>query len=151
MTYKLLADGSIRRIADGAIIPPDQGNLDYREFLAWEQRGNTPEPTDEPPPPPPDYRQLLNDLLGGELYQKVLQQSSTSLPVNTAFTALTGALILAALGQPNEAAIAAAFSDLLLVAETTEEDLAQLDGALNSVGAADLSPRRRPTSPGRPG
>lgn len=44
-TYKpLFSDGlMIRRIADGACIPADEGNTDYRTYLAWVAEGNTAE------------------------------------------------------------------------------------------------------------
>lgn len=32
---------SIRREADGAFIPLDTRNRDYREYLAWEAEGNS--------------------------------------------------------------------------------------------------------------
>ena len=30
--YKLLKDGSIKRLSDGAFIPVSEGNLDYQQF-----------------------------------------------------------------------------------------------------------------------
>ena len=30
--YKLLKDGSIKRLSDGAFIPVDEGNIDYKQF-----------------------------------------------------------------------------------------------------------------------
>lgn len=42
--YMLRADGYITRTIDGASIPPDQHNVDYRDFLAWLAGGNTPDP-----------------------------------------------------------------------------------------------------------
>lgn len=42
--YKLTKTTSILRLSDGAFIPVDQGNRDYREYLAWREAGNTPEP-----------------------------------------------------------------------------------------------------------
>lgn len=40
--YQLTTTSSIVRLADGAIIPADQGNADYRSYLAWVAAGNTP-------------------------------------------------------------------------------------------------------------
>jgi len=34
----------IRRDEDGTIIPFDEGNLDYREYLTWLAEGNEPNP-----------------------------------------------------------------------------------------------------------
>lgn len=39
---------SMRRDADGAIIPADENNRDYQEFLAWRAAGNTPTPLPTP-------------------------------------------------------------------------------------------------------
>lgn len=42
---------TIKRIDDGANIPKDEGNRDYREYLEWVDEGNTPsEPPAEPAP-----------------------------------------------------------------------------------------------------
>jgi hypothetical protein len=47
--YKLLSDNAaIRRLTDGAFIPPDHANRDYREYLEWLSKGNTPEPAYTP-------------------------------------------------------------------------------------------------------
>lgn len=37
--------------SDGAHIPPDPGNIDYAEYLAWLAAGNVPEPADPIPDP----------------------------------------------------------------------------------------------------
>ena len=54
-TYKLSyradptwAEG-VFRLPDGAFIPFEPTNNDYREYLKWLEDGNTPEPADEPP------------------------------------------------------------------------------------------------------
>ena len=52
MTYKKTKDANgnacdvIRRIADGACIPPNEGNTDYQEYLEWVAEGNTAEAAD---------------------------------------------------------------------------------------------------------
>jgi hypothetical protein len=53
--YQLLPDQfgqpakCIKRLADSAFIPFDEGNTDHREYLAWLAEGNEPLPADEPP------------------------------------------------------------------------------------------------------
>jgi hypothetical protein len=35
---------TVLRMSDGAFIPFDGGNRDYQEYLAWLDKGNTPDP-----------------------------------------------------------------------------------------------------------
>jgi hypothetical protein len=51
MTYQLTIADSILRLEDGAFIPPDPANRDYREYLEWVDAGNEPEPAPAPPAP----------------------------------------------------------------------------------------------------
>jgi hypothetical protein len=51
--YQLTTADTIIRLTDGATIPNDPGNRDYRDYLDWLEAGNTPEPAPAPPPPPP--------------------------------------------------------------------------------------------------
>ena len=44
-TNQVIAD-QIRRKADNANIPFDEGNIDYQEYKAWVDAGNTPEAAD---------------------------------------------------------------------------------------------------------
>lgn len=54
--FGLLADGSILRTIDGAIIPPDTRNRDFRAYQAWLAAGNTPDPV------PPTLAEGVDDL-----------------------------------------------------------------------------------------
>lgn len=57
MSYQHLRDSPlIKRLRDGALIPPDPANADYQEVLAWVAAGNTILEAD--PPPPPTKEQL---------------------------------------------------------------------------------------------
>lgn len=48
MMYQLVDEG-VKRLSDGAIIPSDQRNEMYAEYLVWLAEGNTPLPYDPPP------------------------------------------------------------------------------------------------------
>lgn len=53
MSYKLASVGVIRT-TDGAFIPPDIKNIDWRDYQKWIADGNTTLPQDPPPPPTQD-------------------------------------------------------------------------------------------------
>jgi hypothetical protein len=36
----------VNRLSDNAIIPFDESNMDYQEYLKWLEEGNIPEPSD---------------------------------------------------------------------------------------------------------
>jgi len=50
ISYKTTTNGMVLR-SDGACIPIDIANLDYKEYLTWVAAGNTPEPADTVPNP----------------------------------------------------------------------------------------------------
>lgn len=58
MNFKLTKTG-VRRLDDGAFIPNDPDNLDWKAFLAWQAAGNVPQPVD-PDPAPIDFSDADN-------------------------------------------------------------------------------------------
>jgi hypothetical protein len=108
--YQLTTSTSIKRLSDGAFIPNDPGNRDYREYLDWLDAGNTPEPAPAPPPPPPSYAAFWDALLASTVYGSIRTQSMASLPMNTLATEFIALLGDAKAGRPNEAAIQASMS-----------------------------------------
>lgn len=45
--YKLTTSDHIIRLSDGALIPKDTGNRDYADYIAWQEAGNEPDPSDD--------------------------------------------------------------------------------------------------------
>jgi hypothetical protein len=123
--YQLTTSTSIKRLSDGAFIPNDPGNRDYREYLDWLDAGNTPEPAPAPPPPPPSYTAFWDALLASTVYGSIRTQSMASLPMNTLATEFIALLGDAKAGRPNEAAIQASMSAVFATGTFTEADAAK--------------------------
>jgi len=59
--YQLTNGNTIKRNSDGAFIPIDSNNRDYRVYLRWVSQGNTPDPADADADRAPQH--LCNNLL----------------------------------------------------------------------------------------
>ena len=136
MTYQLTTSTGIKRLSDGAFIPPDPGNRDFADYTAWLDAGNTPEPAPEPPPPPPSYTAFWDALLASTVYGSIRTQSMASLPMNTLATEFIALLGDAKAGRPNEAAIQASMSAVFSTGTFTAGDAAEFTAAL-AVGLLD--------------
>ena len=130
MTYQLTTSNSIKRLSDGAFIPNDPGNRDYREYLEYLEAGNTPEPAPAPPPPPPSYAAFWDALLASTVYGSIRAQSMASLPMNTLATEFIALLGDAKAGRPNEAAIQVSMSAVFSTGAFTEADAQEFTAAL---------------------
>ncbi len=62
MGYKLFKFG-VRRLSDGAFIPQDDGNMDWREYQEWLAKGNQPEAADPDPVPVTSKREAAIEAL----------------------------------------------------------------------------------------
>jgi hypothetical protein len=134
--YQLTTSTSIIRLSDGAIIPNDPGNRDYRDYLDWLEAGNTPEPAPAPPPPPPSYTAFWDALIASSVYASIRTQSMASLPMNTLATEFIALIGDAKAGRPNEAAIQASMSAVFATGTFTEDDVEEFTAAL-AVGLLD--------------
>lgn len=79
--YKLTDYNAVILIDGNVIIPFDECNTDYQQYLAWLDEGNTPEPADVPPGPTmaSELKQAQDDLnlALNDLNQKWLAASVT--------------------------------------------------------------------------
>jgi hypothetical protein len=128
--YQLTTSTSIKRLSDGAFIPADPGNRDYREYLEWLEAGNTPEPAPAPPPPPPSYVAFWDALIASSVYAFIRTQSMASLPMNTLATEFIALIGDAKAGRANEAAIQASMSAVFATGTFTEDDAGEFTAAL---------------------
>jgi hypothetical protein len=129
MTYQLTTGNSIKlTLPTGSemFLPAENnGTPEWREYQAWLDAGNTPEPAPAPPPPPPSYTAFWDALLASTVYGSIRTQSMASLPMNTLATEFIALLGDAKAGRANEAAIQASINAILSTGTFDEEDLAE--------------------------
>jgi hypothetical protein len=134
MNYQLTAQGTICVLQGGnpvMYLPlQNNGTPEWREYQAWLEAGNTPEPAPAPPPPPPSYVAFWDALIASSVYASIRTQSMASLPMNTLATEFIALLGDAKSGRANEAAIQASMSAVFATGTFTEEDAAEFTAAL---------------------
>ena len=145
MTYQLTTSTSIIRLSDGAHIPDDPGNRDYKDYLEWVNEGNTPLPAPTPPPPPPNYIAFWNALLSSNVYGSIRTRSMTSLPMNTLATEFIALIGDAKAGYPNESAIQSSMSAIFSTGTFTEENVEEFNNILTSGNLDDIYSLSIPT------
>jgi hypothetical protein len=137
MIYQLTTTSTIIiRLSDGAHIPNDPRNRDYKDYLEWVNEGNTPLPAPAPAPPPPNYIAFWNALLTSNVYGSIRTQSFTSLPMNTLATEFIALIGDAKAGYPNETAIQSSMSAIFGTGTFTEENVEEFNNIL-TVGHLD--------------
>jgi hypothetical protein len=88
---------------------------------------------------------FLEAVIAAPVYQTIYAQAAQSLPVNAAFTAVMGALILGAGGRPNLAALQSGVDQLAESAVFTSGDLEQLAMLAQEAGIPLQLPAFTPT------
>jgi hypothetical protein len=138
MTYQLTTSNSIKlTLATGSVMflpAENNGTPEWREYQAWLDAGNTPEPAPAPPPPAPgpDYITFWDALTTSTIYTAIREQSFVSLPMNTLATELIALLGDAKAGRANEVAIQSSMAAILTTGTFTAAQLTELQTALES-------------------
>lgn len=118
--YKWLdLNRTVRRNADGAFIPNDAGNRDWKAFQDWLGQGNTPDPADPPP--------TANDILVGDRTAAINDLLTDPSPLSK----LDRAILLVVLDEVNVIR-----TQLALASRTVAQFKTAVQTKLNS-GAAD--------------
>lgn len=130
--YQLVRDSDlIRRTTNDSYFSPSN-TFEYTEYQEWLASGNVPDPP-QPMLELPGYQKFWDLLLISNIYQKVLQQSFTSLPVNTACTVFIAAFTDAKLGNPNIPAIQQCIYLLIQHCDFKPADIAELRDLLKQA------------------
>jgi hypothetical protein len=132
--YQLTTSNSIKlTLATGSVMflpAENNGTPEWREYQAWLDAGNTPEPAPAPPPPPPSYTAFWDALTTSTIYTALREQSFVSLPMNTLATELIALLGDAKAGRANEVAIQSSMAAILTTGTFTAAQLTELQTAL---------------------
>ena len=142
MTYQLTTSNSIKlTLPTGSemFLPAENnGTPEWREYQAWLEAGNTPEPAPAPAPPPPSYVAFWDALVASSVYASIRTQSMASLPMNTLATEFIALLGDAKAGRANEVAIQASMSAVFATGTFTEDDAEEFTAALAAGLLGDI-------------
>ena len=134
MTYQLTAQGNISLpLSNGSVMflpAENNGTPEWREYQAWLEDGNIPEPAPAPPPPPPNYLGFWDALIESSVYASIRTQSMASLPMNTLATEFIALLGDAKAWRPNETAIQSSMFAIFGAGTFTEEDVEEFNDVL---------------------
>lgn len=45
--YQFTNGGKVKKLSDGSLIPPNEKNMEWREYLDWVEAGGVPDPISE--------------------------------------------------------------------------------------------------------
>jgi hypothetical protein len=144
--YQQTSEAGILRLSDSAWIPEDPLNLDYVAFLDWVEEGNEPLPAPPPPPPTPDYLAFWSILMTSTVYGSIREQAMASLPMNTLATEFIALLGDAKAGHPFPEALQASMLAILQAGTFTEDDITELQAALEASHLDEIYALSSPTA-----
>lgn len=82
--YKLTNTQAVIRVADSALIPDDDDNIDYEHWLQWITDGNTPAAADIPPPLTPLQQIRALEQLHDDDQRKLNRQAAIDVALSVA-------------------------------------------------------------------
>lgn len=86
--YKIINENTVQNLETGTFIPLVPGNRFYAEYMAWVDKGNAPEPADEPQAPMPTVEEKVNALLAGGAALEDLKQQIAAAEAAAADTSI---------------------------------------------------------------
>jgi hypothetical protein len=124
--YQLTNSGTIKRLMDGALIPPIKGNIDYEAFLAWSEAGNLAEPA-----PLPDQKAVIRAAIDSlERATGVVRVVREALMMFAELEAARRAAAMTEAGTPTTAAQLLAMNPGYVRTKAVDDQISQLRARL---------------------
>lgn len=127
MSYQLTNNNTVIRLRDDAIIPFDEGNRDYQEYLGWLDEGNVPDQPVVAQNILPDYLGFWDGLLISSVYQSIRAQAITTPTVLVACTEFIASFTDAKNGRANVPAIQACIDYLMQAGTFSQSEVDELN------------------------